>query len=303
MAVLISVLAGSGGRRVARPAYEGHAGNGGRAADRNRIVSLIPAATEILFAIGAGERVVGRTRWGIHPAAARAVPDIGDGIRPALELVVARQPDLVILYAGADNAGVSQRLTALGIPTLSLKHDTLADLYSNILTLGEATGCSTSARRLQDHIRETLATVTSSVGSRRRPTVYYDVWADPPITIGRGSYLDALIETAGGLNIFHDLADPSPQVSLEAIVAREPDVILHPVSRHEKRSAPAERPGWTSVRAVSSGRVHRIDGDLAHRLGPRVAEAAYEIARALHPDVPLPDARRVEVPGQGVCQQ
>jgi ABC-type Fe3+-hydroxamate transport system substrate-binding protein len=257
----------------------------GQEAGVRRIVSLIPAATEILFAIGAGDRLVGRTHWDIYPAAARAIPDVGDGVRPTLELVVARQPDLVILYAGAGNAGVSERLSDLGVTTLPLHHDTLDDLDRNILALGEATGCQAAALRLQNRMREGLTLVRESVGSRQRPRVYYDVWADPPITIGRGSYLDALIRTAGGQNIFHDLADPSPQVSLEAIVARAPDVILYPVSRQEaERVAPAERTGWMTVPAVASGGVHRIDGDLAHRLGPRIVEAALEIARVLHPD-------------------
>ena len=276
----------------------------GQAVDARRIVSLIPAATEILFAIGAGDRLVGRTRWDFYPAAARVIPNVGDGVRPALELVVARRPDLVVLYAGPDNAGVADRLESLGISTLALSHDTLEDLERNILALGEATGCRASALRLQGQIREDLARVTEALGSRRHPRVYYDVWADPPITIGRGSYLDALIEVAGGQNVFHDVAAPSPQVSLEAIVARRPEVILHPVSRHEvERPAPAERPGWMTVSAVASGRVHRIDGDLAHRLGPRIAEATLEIARTLHPEAS--DLRELELGSveEGACRQ
>lgn len=285
---VVTVLAG-GMRAPAVPS-----GLAGQEASAPRIVSLIPAATEILFAIGAGDRIVGRTHWDIYPAAARAIPDVGDGVRPALELVVAREPDLVILYAGAGNAGVAERLSDLGIATLSLRHDTLEDLDRNILALGEATGCPAAARRLQNRVREGLALVTESIRFREAPKVYYDVWADPPITIGRGSYLDALIRAAGGENIFHDLADPSPQVSLEAIVSRAPEVILYPVSRQEaERAPPAQRTGWMTVPAVASGGVRRIDGDLAHRLGPRIVEAALEIARVLHPDVS--ELREIEI--------
>ena len=104
----------------------------GRATAPRRIVSLIPAATEILFALGAGDRVVGRTRWGGHPPAARHIPDVGDGIRPSLEAVVAREPDLVILYDGDTNRESRERLGRLGVPTLALRHDTLEDLSSNI---------------------------------------------------------------------------------------------------------------------------------------------------------------------------
>jgi ABC-type Fe3+-hydroxamate transport system substrate-binding protein len=275
-----------------------------RTHEARRIVSLIPAATEILFAIGAGERLVGRTRWGIHPAAARTVPDVGDGIRPALELIVARNPDLVILVSGADNAGVGDRLRTLQIPTLELKHNTLEDLDRNIIALGEATGCGGSARLVRDRAREDIARLAVKTRRLPRPTVYYDVWEEPPITIGGGSYLDALIEIAGGRNVFGDLTDPSPQVSLEAIVARAPEVLLFPVARTERRErrSPGDRHGWSAVRAVADGRVHQTDGDLAHRLGPRVAEAALEIARALHPEAEELRDLDFETAAVGVCR-
>jgi ABC-type Fe3+-hydroxamate transport system substrate-binding protein len=291
--LLIGIIAGIGalGASLAfsdpvssRPVSNGTAGDTPRA---RRIVSLIPAATEILFAIGAGDRLVGRTRWGIHPPTARGVPDVGDGIRPALELIVAQNPDLVILVSGADNAGVADRLRALRIPTLALQHNTLADLDRNILAIGEAAGCGASARRVRDRVRDDLSRLVRVTGPLDRPRVYYDVWEAPPITIGGGSYLDALIDAAGGSNIFGDLNEPSPQVSLEAIVARSPQVLLFPVSGSEarERRAPVDRPGWSAIRAVADGRVHRTDGDLAHRLGPRIAEAALEMALLLHPEI------------------
>ncbi len=259
-----------------------------RATPPGRIVSLMPAATEILFAIGAGDRLVGRTRWDVHPEAARRLPDLGDGVRPALEMVVAQDPGLVILFGGRENDGVSARLQALGIATLALEHSSLADLERNIRILGDAVGCRGSAERLRTRIRADLAALAASTGPLPLRSVYYDVWDAPPITIGRGSYLDSLLHLAGGRNIFGDLADPSPQVGLEAIIERDPDLVLLPVSRSERRVRiePGDRPGWTAVPAVSAGRVVRVDGDLVHRLGPRVAEAVLELARAIHPQLP-----------------
>lgn len=252
-----------------------------------RVVSLIPAATEILFAIGAGDRVVGRTHWGVHPAEAATVPDVGDGIRPSLEAVLARDPDLVVLVGGSDNRGVAARLEALGVRTMSLTHNTLADLDRNIRALGEAVGCAGSAARLLTRIRGGLARVAAE---RRGPPVrvYYDVWPDPPMTIGRGSYLDSLLTIAGAENVFGDLEAPSPQVSLEAIVRADPDRILY--SAGSGADAPRARPGWEHVPAVAAGRVTRIDGDLVGRLGPRVAAAARELARAVHGEGARPEA-------------
>lgn len=248
------------------------------ASPASRVVSLIPAATEILFAIGAGDRVVGRTRWGVHPPAAASIPNVGDGIRPALEAVLARDPDLVVVWEGNDNRGVAERLRTLGVRTLALTHNTLGDLERNVRALGEAVGCGHAATRLVSRIRRDLAAVAA--GRTGAPVrVYYDIWPDPPMTVGRGSYLDSLLALAGAENVFGDLEPPSPQVSLEAIVRADPDLVLY--SDAGGAEPPGDRAGWDHVPAIAAGRVAAIDGDLVGRLGPRVGAAARELARAV----------------------
>jgi iron complex transport system substrate-binding protein len=255
-----------------------------------RIVSLIPAATEILFAMGAGDRLVGRTRWGVHPEAASAVPSLGDGVRPSLEAVLTARPDLVILFQGADTQGAANRLNGLDIATLSLRHNTLADLERNVLALGDAIGCPGAAIELNDRIRRDLQIIGEATDPTRRVRVYYDVWADPPITIGRGSFLDSLVTLAGGVNVFGELERAAPQVGLETIVQKDPDVVVHPVSRLPGAavSRPGERPGWDLVRAVAEGRVVTVDADLLGRLGPRIGHAAGELAQTLWPEMRVP---------------
>ena len=263
------------------------------AADPRRIVSLVPAATEILFGLGAGDRIVGRTRWGVYPPAARRIPDVGDGIRPAMEAVVARNPDLVILYDGEANRTSRERLGRLGVPTLALRHDTLEDLRRNILRLGEVVGCPAGGRVLVDRIERGLAAATAATKGRLRIRVYYDAWAEPPMTIGRGSFIDSLLAVAGATNVFGDLDAASPRVSLEAIIERDPELILVAVPGEALDRQPdfAGRNGWERIPAVSAGRITTLDRDLVTRLGPRVAEAAWAIAGALHgvlPHVPAP---------------
>ena len=264
----------------------------------SRVVSLIPAATEILFALGAGDRLVGRTRWGLHPAEAADIPDIGDGIRPSLEAIVARDPDLVIVFDGLDTEGLADRLAGLGVRTLPLRHNSLEDLERNVSLIGGAVGCAGSAASLNAGIRSQLSRVAAARPTGARVRVYYDVWIDPPMTIGRGSFLDSLITLAGGRNVFGDLAAPSPEVGLEAIVKRDPDLVLHPVSSSPtaRPVAPGDRPGWRAIGAVSRGEVVTVDGDLLGRLGPRVGEAVAHLARAiagrapaLEPIAPLGD--------------
>ncbi|MFV1987356.1 MAG: ABC transporter substrate-binding protein [Gemmatimonadota bacterium] len=259
---------------------------------RVRVVSLMPAATEILFAIGAGDRLVGRTRWGVHPPRAADVPSVGDGVRPSLEAVLAVRPDLVVLFEGSDTQGVADRLRALGIATVALRHNTLHDLERNVMALGEAVGCVEAAAELNERIRGDLRAVADAVRPTTRVRVYYDVWADPPITVGQGSFLDSLLTLAGAENVFGDLGPAAPQVGLETIVQRDPDVIVHPVTSLPGGVGPPpdERPRWKLIPAVAEGRVLTVDADLLGRLGPRIGQAAGTLASALWPGIEMPEA-------------
>lgn len=252
-----------------------------------RIVSVIPAATEILFALGAGDRVAGRTRYGVHPPEARAVPSVGEGIRPSVEAILALRPDAVVAYAGSSNRRTLARLRELGVPLLALEHDAVDDLRRNVARLGSLTGRPAAADSLLSRLDRDLDRVAELVGREARRSVYYEVWADPPITVGAGSYLDSLISLAGGRNVFGDLSDPSPQVSLESVIAREPEVMIvaRDTTARGRRRPPAERPGWRAVAAVREGRVREVDGALVHRLGPRLGDAAAALAAAIHPEL------------------
>lgn len=251
-----------------------------------RIVSLVPAATEILFALDAGSRVVGRTRYGTHPPAAAEVPDVGPGMRPSLELVMDRNPDAVVLYAGAANRATVDRLESLGVSVLALGHDTLEDLVRNVRRLGRLTGRASEARKLVDGLRCRLAAVAQVTGEVPPRRVYYEVWSDPPVTVGAGSYLDSLLTVAGARNIFGELEAPSPQVSLESVVSRDPELVIVPRrSGGEAATPPSRRPGWKALEAIRQGRVRQVDGDLVHRLGPRIGEAAAALAAAVHPEL------------------
>lgn len=253
------------------------------AAPAERVVSLIPAATELFFALGAGDRLVGRTRYGTHPPGAREVPSVGEGIRPSAEAVVARRPDAVVVYAGQSNSGSIRRFEELGIPVLALEHNTIPQLMRNIERLGALAGRASAADSLAAAVREELRRVADAVAGRRRVPIYYDLWPDPPRTVGAGSYLDSLITVAGGRNVFGDLEGPSPRVSLEAVVERQPEVIVSPEGGGGERLPPGERPGWGEIGAVKRGRVVSVDGTLVHRLGPRLGAAAARLAAALHP--------------------
>ncbi len=251
-----------------------------------RIVSLVPVATEILFGLGEGSRLVGRSRFDDYPPEVLLVPDVGDAIRPSIETVLQRRPDLVILIGGSDNAQAVREMELLEIPFMVVLFNTLEDLRSNMIRLGRVVGRADEALEVWTGIERDLDEVREAVEGRKSPSVYYDVGYPPAFTVGAGSYIDALISTAGGRNVFANLAAPSPRVSLEAIIARDPDVIIHPSSQTGGMAGvrPESRPGWENLRAVRDGGVLTVPSELVHRLGPRVGEAAKLLALALHPE-------------------
>jgi ABC-type Fe3+-hydroxamate transport system substrate-binding protein len=252
-----------------------------------RIVTLVPVAAEILFSLGEGDRIVGRSRYADYPAALRDVPSVGDAIRPSTELVVSHRPDLIILVAGADNRSAVDAFDRLGIPSVAIVINTFADLERNILRLGALTDADSVATALLESVQADLGQVEYLTAGLDRPTVYYDVGFPPAFTIGAGSYLDSLIVIAGGRNVFGDISAPSAQVSLEALVSRDPDLIIVPVPMDGRpaASSPAERSGWDLLRAARPERIRTVDIDLVSRLGPRIGLAARELAMAIHPEL------------------
>jgi ABC-type Fe3+-hydroxamate transport system substrate-binding protein len=243
-----------------------------------RIASLIPATTEWLFALGAGERLVGRSAWCDYPEAAAALPNLGNGIVPAVEAILAVRPDLVLLYDSPANATARERLAALGIPVLLLRTDALGDLDRHLGLLGVVTGDTAAAGALRARIRARLDEV-SVPAAETAPRVLLVAWDQPPMTLGRGSFLSEILERAGGRNLFGDIAAPSATISLEAVVARDPDYVL--VTSRDSVPAFAARPEWAGVAAVRDRRFVRVHGSEFNRPGPRTPEAILSLRRAL----------------------
>lgn len=243
----------------------------------SRIVSLVPATTELLFAVGAGPQLVGRTHWCDYPEAARAVPDLGDGLNPNIEAVVGARPDLVVLYRSGTNARAAERFRALGIPALQLTVDRLADVPRLARLLGRVSGHPAVGDSVADRFERDLAAATVPPPARRT-SVLIVAWDQPPMAIGAGSFLSEMVDRAGGRNIFDDLEAPSAQISIEAAVARDPDVLL--VSS-DGPPALASRPEWRTVPAVRESRFVRVTSSAFSRPSPRAPAAIAELAQRL----------------------
>ena len=280
--LVIAILAGAG----CRPAPSVRAGisvvdDAGDtlrlAVPARRVVSLIPASTELLFALGAGSAVVGRTSYCDFPAAAKAVPDLGDGIKPNIEAVIASRPDLVILYNSGQNAAVAGRLRELGVAAVRINTDALSSVPRLSRMLGRLTGRPAAADSLAAVFDTALTSATRQTGPRR-PKVLLLVWEQPPMTIGRGSFLSELVERAGGENLFADVSASSGVVSIEAVAARNPELIFTTV---EGPSAFANRPEWQIVPAVREHRFLHVTGSEFNRPSPRAPQAIRQLSARL----------------------
>jgi iron complex transport system substrate-binding protein len=245
-----------------------------------RIVSLSPATTEMLFTIGAGSRVVGRSKYDLWPDSATLVPSLGDGMRPNIEAVLGAHPDLVVLYASQDNRAAADKLRAAGINTLALRQDHIADFRRALTMFGRILNDSARAESVIDSVFRTLERVRSANANAPRPKVFWHIWDAPLITIGSGSFMNELVDIAGAKNVYADISGPSGQISLEDVARRDPDFILAgPIGAAAIKSDPR----WRIVRAARENRIVVVDTGLVARPSVRLGEAAVSLAGLLHP--------------------
>ncbi|EDL61597.1 ABC transporter substrate-binding protein [Gimesia maris] len=260
-----------------------------------RIISLMPAHTEILFAIGAGEQLVGCTSLCNYPPETKSLKKIAFA-NPgsiSLEALVELQPDLIIL-GGDYHRLLAEQLEKIKVPVLSFESQSLADIEKSILGIAKATGHTDRGKQIIHQIKEDIQAIQERVKpfqEQGRPRVFYQVWDQPLMTAGPESFIGELITLVGGDNIFGDLKIAYPQVSEETLVVRNPDVILLPGLKNnpqaDARQAIAtlkQRPGWDKMNAVKNQRIYIIEDDLISRPGPRVVQGLQNVAQALYPE-------------------
>jgi iron complex transport system substrate-binding protein len=253
-----------------------------------RIVSLVPSVTEIVFSLGAQDRLVGRTDFCDYPPAVRNKPSVGGMVNPNLETLVALKPDLVIGTDEGNREETFRQLERLRIPTYLVHANRIAETVDLIARVGELTGHRADVPRLTGEMLGRVEAVRRAVAPFPRPRVLYVLWPDPLIVPGRASILTELIEIAGGVSITAGDADAYPRFSLEAAVTRAPEVII--LADHSTgastagRAAPEKWQRLVSVPAIRAGRLHSADLSILHRYGPRVPDGLETLARMIHPE-------------------
>jgi len=255
-----------------------------------RIVSLAPSNTEILFALGLGDRVVGVTEYCNYPEEAEAKPKVGGFSTVDIERVVYLEPDL-ILATRIHSKTVIPALEELDLTVLALAPSSLDELMSNITLVGKITGQDKIASRLVNDLEERIEAVankTQNLAPDQRPRVFFLTWHDPLWTRGKDTSVDEIISKAGGQNIAYDLSGDKT-IDLETVLHRDPQVIIAAVKMGTGEDLP-----WQYVRtetrlkntkALLNNRVYKIDGDLIHRPSPRLVKALEQVAQFIHPEL------------------
>jgi iron complex transport system substrate-binding protein len=259
-----------------------------------RIVSLAPANTQILFAVSAGDKVIAVTDYDNYPydfsawVAAGNMTSIGSYYNPAIEPIVALNPDLIIAAQGSADQAV--QLADLGYKVITLYPHDLNGVLDNILLVGKATNHTAEATILVNSLQQRIDVVVSGVANATsKPKVYAEIFSTPYMSVGKGTFIDGLIKLAGGQNIFENATTDYPEVSSEAIITLNPDVIVFPTSMGENLTGSfdslASRDGWNSITAVKNNAMYLVNADALNQPGPRQVEALEAMAKMIHPEI------------------
>src|SRR5215475_8809937 len=254
------------------------------APEPQRIVSLAPNVTEILFALGLENRVAGVTNYCDFPEAAKAKEKVGDTLRPNLEKIISLKPDLVVVSTASQLENLTRRLDQLAIPVYVTNPRSVREVAASIRILGAVTGASERASVLAGEMENRIAAVERRVNALPKPRVLYVLQIDPLITAGRNTFINDLINIAGGKSISGDETADYPQFARETVVARAPDVIVAPSSHDVELVNESDlRRDFATTPAIRSNRIVWVTPDLVDRPGPRIVEGLEQLAEGLHP--------------------
>jgi iron complex transport system substrate-binding protein len=256
----------------------------------NRIISMAPNLTEILFALGLGDKIAGVTLDSDYPPAATKKPKTGTFWQPNIETVIAAKPDLVITLGFTQQRDFAERLKRIGYKSLTLNIEKVSELFDAIRIIGISTGKQSEANELVSDITDKLDKLSKLVGTNDKVRVLWVVQREPLRVAGRDTFINELIELAGGENAIGSTLHKYPPIGAEQVIACNPDVVIEPAMNPkytaEQQSGALEY--WRrfkNIPAVTNKRIYVIDGDTVSRLGPRLYEGTEAIARCLRPEL------------------
>ena len=250
-----------------------------------RIVSLAPHVTELLYAAGGGDRIVGTVSYSDYPPQARDLPRVGDNKALDLERIAALKPDLIVVWRHGNAQKQTDRLRALGLPLFYSEPRKLESIPENLEKLGKLMDTGPVATRAAADFRQQVETLRKTYANRPPVTVFYQVWQQPLMTLNGQHMVSDMLALCGGRNLFGNEPPLVPTVSVEAVVAGNPEAMMTAglgATRPDKPLADFSMwEKWKSVTAVARNNLFIIDGDLVNRAGPRVVQGAAQICKDL----------------------
>ena len=251
----------------------------------HRVISLMPSVTDTVFALGAGDDVVGISDYTKYPAAALTKPSVGDLIKPSIETILALHPDLVIGYQPAGPMEVTDQLERVGIPIFLVRHNALhgiAGIMHSVETIGQALNRTSQADALVNRLQQRVDAVRARTKGLPAPRVFMPIWYDPITTIGKNAFITEVIEAAGGRSVTDDLSTEWPQISMEVVLERAPDALLLVRGGKTTLQVLQDRPGWSSMTAIKARRAYYVD-DRINFASPVAIDALEDLAKQFHP--------------------
>ncbi len=245
-----------------------------------RAVSLAPNLTEIVFAVGAGERLVGRTSYDNFPPEATTIPTIGDTMNPNIENIIALKPQVVLVSTASQIQTFTNTLDQQNIAYFITNPGDLEGIYKSIQQIGEIFGNGEKAREVVEKLQKRVSEVEAKTKNMEKPKVFLQISREPLYTIGADSFLTDLIERAGGVSVTKNVPTAYPKLSKETALALDPDIIV--LSESADNFAPNN--AFKDSKAVKNGKVFKINADIISRPAPRIVDALEQITRDLHPE-------------------
>lgn len=252
-----------------------------------RIIPMAPNLTEILFALGLDEEIVGVTKYSTYPEEAKTKTNVGSFWQPDIEAVLMCRPTLVITLGFSQQTALAERLKQIGCKTLTVNIETIDELYAAIGTIGSEVDRSEQAARLIERLRQQQEALSSQhAGRSDRPKVLWVVQREPLCVAGTDTFANELITISGGVNAIGATMSPYPRISTEEVLRSAPDIIIEPTMDPEqadtqRATADDFYKRYSSIPAVKNGRIYVVDGDLVSRLGPRLDKALMTVSKCL----------------------
>jgi iron complex transport system substrate-binding protein len=248
----------------------------------HRIICLMPTVTDTVFALGAGDDVVGISDYTKYPAAALTKPSVGDLIKPSIETILSLHPDLVIGVQPKGSMEVTDQLERFGIPIFLISPHGITGIFHSVESIGIALNRTPQANALIHTMQQRVDAVKARSKGQPAPRVFMPIWYDPITTIGRNAFITEIIEAAGGRSVTDDLPAEWPQVSMEVVLERAPDALLLVRGGKTTLKVLESRPGWSSMAAIKTQRVYYVD-ERINFASPIAIDALEDLAKQFHP--------------------